>query len=158
MAKAVRKAGRYCLSFTAAGLKPELSAVIARIHAETGNWKETRALVLERNALQTRSIASAKRLETELRQRLQLLNDEQLKLLAEGSSDDRLAMAWLAVLMQSVGFNPEPFTRRGKLLTLIRLIPFCERNYNLLELGPKGTGKSHVYAEFSPHGMLISGS
>lgn len=60
--------------------------------------------------------------------------------------------------MQSVGFNPEPFTRRGKLLTLIRLIPFCERNYNLLELGPKGTGKSHVYAEFSPHGMLISGS
>jgi ATP-dependent Lon protease len=62
------------------------------------------------------------------------------------------------VLMQSVGFNPEPFTRRGKLLTLIRLIPFCERNYNLLELGPKGTGKSHVYAEFSPHGMLISGS
>jgi ATP-dependent Lon protease len=65
---------------------------------------------------------------------------------------------WLDVLMQSVGFNPEPFTRRGKLLTLIRLIPFCERNYNLLELGPKGTGKPHVYAEFSPHGMLISGS
>ena len=60
--------------------------------------------------------------------------------------------------MPSVGFNPEPFTRRGKLLTLIRLIPFCERNYNLLKLGPKGTGKSHVYAEFSPHGMLISGS
>ncbi|QNI65418.1 BREX system Lon protease-like protein BrxL [Synechococcus sp. A15-44] len=65
---------------------------------------------------------------------------------------------WMDVLMQSVGFNPEPFTRRGKLLTLIRLIPFCERNYNLMELGPKGTGKSHVYAEFSPHGMLISGS
>ncbi len=65
---------------------------------------------------------------------------------------------WMDVLMQSVGFNPEPFSRRGKLLTLIRLIPFCERNYNLLELGPKGTGKSHIYAEFSPHGMLISGS
>ncbi len=65
---------------------------------------------------------------------------------------------WLDVLMQSVGFNPEMFGRRAKLLTLIRLIPFCERNYNLLELGPKGTGKSHVYAEFSPHGMLISGS
>ena len=41
---------------------------------------------------------------------------------------------------------------------MIRLIPFCERNYNLLELGPKGTGQSHVYAEFSPDGMLISGS
>lgn len=65
---------------------------------------------------------------------------------------------WMDVLMQSVGFNPEMFSRRAKLLTLIRLIPFCERNYNLLELGPKGTGKSHIYAEFSPHGMLISGS
>lgn len=98
MAKAVREAGRYCLSFTAAGLKPELAAVIARTYKEVGNWKQARGLVLERNALQTRSLASAKRLETELRQRLQLLSDEQLKLLAEGSSDDRLAMAWLAVL------------------------------------------------------------
>lgn len=65
---------------------------------------------------------------------------------------------WMDVLMQSMGFNPEMFGRRAKLLALIRLIPFCERNYNLLELGPKGTGKSHIYAEFSPHGMLISGS
>lgn len=65
---------------------------------------------------------------------------------------------WMDTLMQSMGFNPEMFGRRAKLLTLIRLIPYCERNYNLLELGPKGTGKSHVYAEFSPHGMLISGS
>ncbi|MCP9804397.1 BREX system Lon protease-like protein BrxL [Cyanobium sp. T1G-Tous] len=80
-------------------------------------------------------------------------HDEFLAARAQFSTDE-----WIDVLMQSVGFNPEPFTRRGKLLTLIRLIPFCERNYNLLELGPKGTGKSHVYAEFSPHGMLISGS
>lgn len=65
---------------------------------------------------------------------------------------------WMDVLLQSLGFNPEMFGRRAKLLTLIRLVPYCERNYNLLELGPKGTGKSHVYAEFSPHGMLISGS
>lgn len=65
---------------------------------------------------------------------------------------------WMDVLMQSLGFNPEMFGRRAKLLTLIRLIPYCERNYNLLELGPKGTGKSHIYAEFSPHGILISGS
>jgi ATP-dependent Lon protease len=65
---------------------------------------------------------------------------------------------WMDVLMQSMGFNPVMFGRRAKLLTLIRLIPYCERNYNLLELGPKGTGKSHIYAEFSPHGMLISGS
>ena len=64
---------------------------------------------------------------------------------------------WMDVLLQSMGFNPEMFTRRGKLLLLIRLIPFCERNYNLIELGPKGTGKSHIYSEFSPHGILISG-
>ncbi len=65
---------------------------------------------------------------------------------------------WIDVLMQSVGFNPAMFGRRAKLLVLVRLVAFCERNYNLIELGPKGTGKSHIYAEFSPHGMLISGS
>ena len=64
---------------------------------------------------------------------------------------------WLDLLMQSIGFNPEFFGRRSKLLQLVRLVPFCERNYNLIELGPKGTGKSHVYSEFSPHGMLLSG-
>ena len=64
---------------------------------------------------------------------------------------------WIDLLIQSVGFNPQMFGRRNKLAQLIRLIPFCERIYNLIELGPKGTGKSHVYSEFSPHGILISG-
>lgn len=64
---------------------------------------------------------------------------------------------WIDLLLQSIGFNPELFGKRSKLLQLVRLIPFCERNYNLIELGPKGTGKSHVYSEFSPHGILISG-
>ncbi|MDO8845910.1 BREX system Lon protease-like protein BrxL [Methylicorpusculum sp.] len=64
---------------------------------------------------------------------------------------------WIDLLIQSVGFNPEMFGKRSKLTQLIRLIPFCERNYNLIELGPKGTGKSHIYSEFSPHGILISG-
>lgn len=64
---------------------------------------------------------------------------------------------WIDLLIQSIGFDPEMFGRRAKLLQLIRLIPFVERNYNLVELGPKGTGKSHIYSEFSPHGMLISG-
>lgn len=64
---------------------------------------------------------------------------------------------WIDVLMQSIGFNPEYFGERSKLNQLVRLIPFCERNYNLIELGPKGTGKSHIYSEFSPHGILISG-
>ena len=64
---------------------------------------------------------------------------------------------WIDVLVQSIGFNPEYFGERSKLTQLTRLIPFCERNYNLIELGPKGTGKSHIYSEFSPHGILISG-
>lgn len=64
---------------------------------------------------------------------------------------------WIDLLIQSIGFNPELFGRRSKLTQLLRLIPFCERNYNLMELGPKGTGKSHIFSEFSPHGMLISG-
>ena len=64
---------------------------------------------------------------------------------------------WIDLLIQSIGFNPQMFGRRAKLLQLVRLIPFVERNYNLVELGPKGTGKSHIYSEFSPHGMLISG-
>jgi len=64
---------------------------------------------------------------------------------------------WIDLLIQSIGFNPEMFGKRSKLLQLVRLIPYCERNYNVIELGPKGTGKSHIYSEFSPHGILISG-
>lgn len=64
---------------------------------------------------------------------------------------------WIDLLIQSIGFNPALFGRRAKLIQLVRLIPFVERNYNLVELGPKGTGKSHIFSEFSPHGMLISG-
>lgn len=64
---------------------------------------------------------------------------------------------WIDLLIQSVGFNPQMFGKRNKMSQLVRLIPFCERNYNLIELGPKGTGKSHIYSEFSPHGILISG-
>ncbi|WP_366929567.1 BREX system Lon protease-like protein BrxL [uncultured Thiohalocapsa sp.] len=71
----------------------------------------------------------------------------------EGFSTDE----WIDLLCQTIGFDPRHFGRRGKLLQLMRLIPYIERNYNLIELGPKGTGKSHVYSEFSPHGILVSG-
>lgn len=64
---------------------------------------------------------------------------------------------WIDLLMQSIGLNPEQFNERGKLIALTRLIPFVERNYNVVELGPKGTGKSHIFSEFSPNGILISG-
>lgn len=64
---------------------------------------------------------------------------------------------WIDVLTQSIGLNPEQFSRRGKLIALTRLIPYVERNFNLIELGPKGTGKSHTFSELSPNGILISG-
>jgi ATP-dependent Lon protease len=64
---------------------------------------------------------------------------------------------WIDLLIQTMGLNPSEFSSRSKLLQLTRLVPFAENNYNLIELGPKGTGKSHVYSELSPHGILISG-
>jgi len=64
---------------------------------------------------------------------------------------------WIDLLMQTMGLNPDEFTNRSKLMQLARLIPFAENNYNLIELGPKGTGKSHVFSELSPHGILVSG-
>jgi ATP-dependent Lon protease len=64
---------------------------------------------------------------------------------------------WIDALLQTIGLNPDEFTFRSKLIQLTRLVPFVENNYNLIELGPKGTGKSHIFSELSPHGMLISG-
>ncbi len=78
--------------------------------------------------------------------------DDYVEARARFSADE-----WIDFLLQSIGFDPAAFGRRAKLLQLMRLVPFVERNYNIIELGPKGTGKSHVYSEFSPHGQLISG-
>ncbi|GGH36802.1 ATP-dependent Lon protease [Dyadobacter endophyticus] len=64
---------------------------------------------------------------------------------------------WIDLLVQTMGLNPDEFSFRTKLLQLTRLVPFVENNYNLIELGPKGTGKSHVFSELSPHGILLSG-
>ena len=64
---------------------------------------------------------------------------------------------WVDTIVRSSGLDPAQLGRRSKLFMLARLIPYCERNYNLIELGPKGTGKSHVFSELSPHGILISG-
>ena len=64
---------------------------------------------------------------------------------------------WLDFLMHTVGLNPEVMNRREKFITLARLLPHVENNYNFVELGPKGTGKSHVFQELSPYGVLVSG-
>lgn len=64
---------------------------------------------------------------------------------------------WIDFLIQTVGLNPESLNRREKFITLARLLPHIENNFNFIELGPKGTGKSHVFQELSPYGVLVSG-
>lgn len=64
---------------------------------------------------------------------------------------------WIDLFMHTIGLNPEPLNRREKFIALARLLPHIENNFNFVELGPKGTGKSHVYQEFSPYSVLVSG-
>lgn len=64
---------------------------------------------------------------------------------------------WIDLLLRSIGMEPSHFERRVKLLFLLRLIPLCEHNYNLVELGPRGTGKSYAYQELSPYAILLTG-
>src|SRR3989475_5763997 len=67
------------------------------------------------------------------------------------------AEEWIDLLIRSIGLEPTHFERRLKLLFLTRLIPLCEQNYNLVELGPRGTGKSYAYQELSPYTILLTG-
>ena len=64
---------------------------------------------------------------------------------------------WIDFMVHTVGLNPDVMNRREKFLTIARLLPHVENNFNFMELGPKGTGKSHVFQEFSPYGVLVSG-
>jgi ATP-dependent Lon protease len=64
---------------------------------------------------------------------------------------------WVDLLIRSIGMEPSHFERRLKLLFLVRLLPLCEANYNLVELGPRGTGKSYAYQELSPYAILMTG-
>ena len=64
---------------------------------------------------------------------------------------------WIDLLLRSVGLEPLRMERRLKILLLTRLIPFVEKNYNFIELGPRGTGKSYAFSEMSPYCMLLSG-
>ncbi len=64
---------------------------------------------------------------------------------------------WIDFLIHTVGLNPAVMNRREKFITLARLLPHVENNFNFMELGPKGTGKSHVFQELSPYGVLVSG-
>jgi len=78
--------------------------------------------------------------------------DEYLEGRARFTTDE-----WIDLLVRSIGLEPSEFDRRLKLLFLARLIPMCEGNYNFVELGPRGTGKSYVYQEISPYTILLTG-
>ena len=64
---------------------------------------------------------------------------------------------WIDIILRSTGMEPDKFNERVKWLHLARLLPLVENNYNFCELGPRGTGKSHVYKEISPNSILVSG-
>lgn len=64
---------------------------------------------------------------------------------------------WKKFLIRSIGLEPDRLSRRAQDMMLLRMVPFVERNYNMVELGPRGTGKSHLYQQVSPYAHLISG-
>jgi ATP-dependent Lon protease len=64
---------------------------------------------------------------------------------------------WIDLLIRTIGLEPAGMQKRLKLLYLLRLLPLCEQNYNLVELGPRETGKSFVYQQLSPYGILMTG-
>ena len=64
---------------------------------------------------------------------------------------------WLDIMMRSIGMEPDELTEREKWLLLLRMVPLVENNFNLCELGPRSTGKSHLYKEISPNSILVSG-
>lgn len=64
---------------------------------------------------------------------------------------------WIDLLLRSAGYEPASLDRRSKMHFIERMVPLAERNYNLCELGPRGTGKSHIYNEVSPYAILLSG-
>lgn len=78
--------------------------------------------------------------------------EEYRRVRRELSTDD-----WLDLMVRSLGYEPNEMSRRLKMLLLVRLIPLAERNYNLVELGPRGTGKSYVVQEVSPYSALLTG-
>lgn len=78
--------------------------------------------------------------------------EEYLNCRREFSTDE-----WINLLLRTIGLEPQHFDRRLKLIFLVRMIPLCEHNYNLVELGPRGTGKSYAYQELSPYSILLTG-
>lgn len=90
--------GTYRLSFTSVSLRPELARIAADAYLVCGTWAGARRQILANNSFQSRSKTSLQRMEREIRPRLELLTKDQIVLLAEGTSEERASMAWLAAI------------------------------------------------------------
>jgi ATP-dependent Lon protease len=87
---------------------------------------------------------------------IQMSKSDVLQVLQRGRAEFSVEQ-WMDFLIRSIGLEPSVLSERAKQVTLLRMIPFVERNYNLVELGPRGTGKSHLFQQISPYSHLISG-
>jgi len=87
---------------------------------------------------------------------IQLSQRNVLDILFKGRENYTLE-EWKDLLIRSVGMEPSMLSEKAKNVLFVRMIPFVERNYNLIELGPRGTGKSHLYQQISPYSHLVSG-
>jgi ATP-dependent Lon protease len=87
---------------------------------------------------------------------IQLSQRNVLEVLFKGRENFSLE-EWKDFLLRSVGIEPSRLTEKAKNVMFVRMIPFVERNYNLVELGPRGTGKSHLYQQISPYAHLVGG-
>jgi ATP-dependent Lon protease len=87
---------------------------------------------------------------------IQMSKSDVLDVLAAGR-EKFTTEEWKALLIRSIGLEPAVLDERAKRLAILRMVPFVERNYNFVELGPRGTGKSHLFQQISPYAHLISG-
>lgn len=87
---------------------------------------------------------------------IQLSTRSALEQLSKGR-ESFTAEEWKGFLLRSIGLEPSALSERARDPMLLRMVPFVERNYNLVELGPRGTGKSHLYQQISPYSHLVSG-
>jgi ATP-dependent Lon protease len=87
---------------------------------------------------------------------IQMSKSDVVEVLAKGRSNFT-TREWMDLLMRSVGIEPSALDEKAKRVAVLRMVPFVERNYNLVELGPRGTGKSHLFQQISPYSHLISG-
>jgi uncharacterized protein (TIGR02653 family) len=87
---------------------------------------------------------------------IQVSTSDAVAILAEGRREFD-AEGWKRFLLRSVGFEPELLTKRARDVLLLRMVPFVVHNYNMVEIGPRGTGKSHLFQQVSPYAHLVSG-